>query len=70
MRENEPYDQYAQECRKLAATMKDPAHKKQLEEMAEAWMSVANERKKMQRKGQAETPQSTRVQSREASRKE
>jgi hypothetical protein len=43
--DNEPYEQYAEECRKLAATMKDPLHKKQLEEMANAWTVVANERK-------------------------
>lgn len=55
MRENKPYYQYADECRKLAATMKDPKHKKQLEEMADAWTFVANERQQMPRKVQAET---------------
>jgi hypothetical protein len=55
VRENEPYEQYAEDCRKLAATMKDPKHKKQLEEMADAWMFVANECKQRSRKIQAET---------------
>jgi hypothetical protein len=53
VRENEPYD-HAEDCRKLAATMKDPKHKKQLEEMANAWMFVANERAQMSRKIQGE----------------
>jgi hypothetical protein len=53
VRENEPYDQYAEECRKLAATMKDPKHKKQLEEMANAWTFVANENKQTTRKAQS-----------------
>ena len=44
--ENKLYEQYAEEFRKLAATMKDPMHKKQLEEMANAWTFVANERKR------------------------
>lgn len=55
----EPYDQYADECRKLASRMKDPEHKKRLEELAEAWVTVANEhakKKKNRAKVQAETP--------------
>ena len=44
MREIESYYHFAEECRKFAATVKDPKHKKQLEEMADAWMLVANER--------------------------
>jgi hypothetical protein len=31
------YEQYAIECRKTAAEMNDPAHKKQMEVMAELW---------------------------------
>jgi hypothetical protein len=50
VREEEPYHQYAEECRKLAATMKDPKHKKQLEEMADAWMFVAKERRQTSEK--------------------
>lgn len=44
MREIESYYHFAGECRKLAATVKDPKRKKQLEEMADAWTFVANER--------------------------
>ena len=40
------YEQHAEECRKMALTMKDPMHKKQLEEMAEAWAMLARERTK------------------------
>jgi hypothetical protein len=53
--ETEPYYQYAEQCRKLSATMNDPKHKKQLQEMADAWTAVANERaRKTARKVQAE----------------
>lgn len=38
------YKQYAEECRKLAAVMRNPAHKKQLQEMSAAWEAVAKER--------------------------
>lgn len=43
MSETELYYQYAEECRKLAARMKNPEHKKQFEEMADAWAVIANE---------------------------
>jgi hypothetical protein len=53
--EPKPYFQYAEECRRLAATMKDPRHKKHLEEMAEAWTVVASEHaKKTERRVQTE----------------
>jgi hypothetical protein len=42
--ETETYHRYAEDCRKLAASMKDPEHKKQLEELADAWIAVANGR--------------------------
>ena len=59
MSEPETYYQYAEECRKLAATTQNPEHKKQFEEMARAWMVVANERaKEATRNVQAETHQS------------
>jgi hypothetical protein len=45
----EPYDQYADECRKLASTMRNPEHKKQLQEMADAWAAIAKERAKKNR---------------------
>lgn len=55
MSETKPYFQYADECRRLAATMKDPRHKKHLEEMAEAWTVVASEHaKKTERRVQTE----------------
>lgn len=44
MRKVSEYQQHAAECRQLAAKMKDPTHKKQLEEMAEAWSMLAAER--------------------------
>jgi predicted transcriptional regulator len=40
------YQQHADECRQMAAKMKDSTHKKQLEEMAEAWSMLARERRK------------------------
>lgn len=56
MSETKPYFQYAEECRRLAAMMKDPNHKNQLKEMAEAWTVVASEHaKKTARTVQAET---------------
>jgi hypothetical protein len=33
-------------CLRMAATMTNPEHKKQLQEMAEAWMMLAAERRK------------------------
>jgi hypothetical protein len=54
--ETKPYFQYAEECRRLAAIVKDPNHKNQLKEMAEAWTVVASEHaKKTARTVQAET---------------
>jgi hypothetical protein len=34
----------------MSARMKDPTHKKQLEDMAEAWSMLAREREKQLRK--------------------
>ena len=51
----EPYDEYAQECRKLASRMRNPEDKKRLEELADAWAAVANERAK-KKKSYAESP--------------
>ena len=57
MSETKPYFQYAEECRRLAAMMKDPNHKNQLKEMAEAWTVVASEHaKKTARTVQADAP--------------
>ena len=42
----------ANECRKMAAQMKDPQHKNQLEEMAETWTMLAREgEKRLNRQG-------------------
>ena len=46
MRKVAEYEAHAAECRKLAVKMSDPVHKKQLEEMAEAWAMLAAERRK------------------------
>jgi Ca2+-binding EF-hand superfamily protein len=40
------YEQNAEECRKMASRMNDPLHKKQVEDMAEAWAMLARERAK------------------------
>jgi hypothetical protein len=45
MDEVAPYRKYADECRGLSATTKDPEHKKQLLEMAAAWDTVARQQK-------------------------
>jgi hypothetical protein len=37
------YEQQALECRKLASEMKDPTHKKQMEDMAEVWEMLAQQ---------------------------
>jgi hypothetical protein len=37
MRKVAEYEIRAEECRRLAAHMKDPEQKKQLEDMAQAW---------------------------------
>lgn len=46
MSKTELYDQYADECRKLASRMRTPEDKKRLEELADAWTAVARERAK------------------------
>ena len=50
MRKISEYEAHAQECRRMAATMRDQVHKKQLEDMAEAWLMLAREREKQLRK--------------------
>jgi hypothetical protein len=44
MRKLTEYENHVAECRQMAATMRDPVHKKQLEDMAEAWGMLAGER--------------------------
>jgi hypothetical protein len=40
------YESRAEACRKMASSMSDPNHKKQLEDMAAAWDMLAEERAK------------------------
>jgi hypothetical protein len=40
------YEQHAAECRQMAAQMKNPNLKKRLEDMAEVWDRLANDRRK------------------------
>ena len=47
MRKVSEYELQAAECRQMAAKAGDPLHKKQLEEMAEAWTMLARERRKL-----------------------
>ena len=46
MRKLSEYQAHAEECRQMAVRMRDPVHKKQLEDMAEAWSMLATEREK------------------------
>jgi hypothetical protein len=46
MRKVSEYQEHAKECRQMAAFMKDPQHKQQLQDMAEAWDMLAREREK------------------------
>jgi hypothetical protein len=46
MRKVSEYETHAAECRKMAAQMKDPEQKAQLEEMAKTWDMMAGVRKK------------------------
>jgi hypothetical protein len=46
MRKVSDYEQHADECRAMAATIKNPTHKQQLEEMAEAWAMLARVRRR------------------------
>ena len=46
MRKLSEYEDHATECRRMATIRRDPVHRKQLEDMAEAWAMLARERKK------------------------
>jgi hypothetical protein len=46
MRKLPEYKEHAEECRKMAATMKNAEQKKKLENMAETWEMLAAEREK------------------------
>jgi hypothetical protein len=52
MRKLSEYKDHADECRRLATQMLNPAHKVQLEEMALAWEMLAREREKQLQKVQ------------------
>jgi len=53
MRKVSEYEQHATECRQMATKMKDPIHKRQLEDMAQTWAMLADERRKQLAKQQA-----------------
>ncbi len=48
------YAEFAEECRKLAAKLTKPDHKKMLEVMAHAWEAVAKKRQQQQLSTRAE----------------
>jgi len=50
LRKVSEYEQHAAECRKMASRMRDSMHKKQFQDMAEAWAMLAQEREKQIRK--------------------
>ena len=56
MRKASEYEQHAAECRAMAAKTRNPVHKEQLEEMAEAWAMLARERRKQLQKQANGTP--------------
>lgn len=56
VRQVEEYELRAQECRTRAAHMKDPEHKRQLEDMAHAWELLARARLKHLRNGWDKPP--------------
>jgi hypothetical protein len=58
LRKVSEYEQHAEECRKMASRMKDPVHRKQVEDMAQAWAMLARERERQLLKlaTQAEAP--------------
>jgi hypothetical protein len=58
MRKVAEYELRAEECRRLAAQMKDPEQKKQLEDMAQAWELLARARLKHLQNGWDRSPPS------------
>ncbi len=56
MRKVSEYETHAAECRKMAAQMKDPEQKAQLEEMAKTWDMMAGVRKKQLRMKHGKKP--------------
>jgi hypothetical protein len=51
MRKISEYQEHANECRLLARTAVSPEHKAMLENMAQTWESLAEERKRRLEKG-------------------
>ena len=49
MKKISEYEAHAEECRKMAGQMKDPAHQQQLIDIAEAWEMLAKARAKQLR---------------------
>jgi hypothetical protein len=45
MQKVKEYEQHAADCRRMAAEMTNPKLKKQLEDMADMWDKLANERR-------------------------
>jgi hypothetical protein len=46
MRKLSEYENHVVECRQMAAKIGNPVHKKQLEQMADTWAMLADERRK------------------------
>jgi hypothetical protein len=59
MRKVADYELRAEECRRLAAQMKDPEQKKQFADMAQAWELLARARRKYLQNGWDRSPPST-----------
>ena len=52
----EDFRQHAADCRKMASTVKDPEHRKMLEDMASAWDALAAERAHFLQRKPTENP--------------
>jgi hypothetical protein len=53
MKKISEYEAHAEECRTMAGQMKNPAHKQQLIDMAEAWEMLAKTRARQLKQGSA-----------------
>jgi hypothetical protein len=54
MRKVSEYEQHANECREMVRKMRNQHHKRQLEDMAQAWEMLAKERARQLAKEQAQ----------------
>jgi hypothetical protein len=59
MRKVSEYEQHANECREMARKMRNQHHKKQLEDMAQAWEMLARERAKQLAKQAQRAPKNS-----------